>query len=185
MTRRNLNPLGNGAGHQIKRISKRLRAAGLLDCGSSAGGISGSAQLSHTTQHAGFLHAGQQVSLTAFRLAACHYWSMTEDEYKTGVGRRLRIAAQAVTAKENISLAEVARKMRISPQRLGNYFRGDHYPNAFHVWLFCQRYGVTAEWIYREAIPGLPGDLADLIVDAETGNGAAAAGSARQGPRKK
>ena len=185
MSRRNLNPLGNGAGNQPERDSKSLRAASFLDCGPGLLRISGAAKFSHADNHAGILHARQQVSCRALKLSVCHNCGMTEDQYKHGVGRRLRIAAEAVATKDNISLAEVARRIHISPSRLGNYFRGDHYPNAYHVFLFCQRFGVTADYIYRDSIPGLPADLADLILGEATGTPGGKGGSVPPSRRKK
>jgi transcriptional regulator with XRE-family HTH domain len=174
------NPLGYSTWDEAQRTRQcRWTTRFFNRCGCFVG-VESAAQFAHVgADNAEILHTCQQVVLSDFSFPAWHSEPMTEDDYKHSVGRRLKIAVEAVMAKEGITQAEVARKMRISPSRLGNYFRGEHYPNPYHVWLFCQRYGVTADWIYGELIPGLRDDLRDLILD-----GGIESPSARGAPRR-
>jgi transcriptional regulator with XRE-family HTH domain len=74
---------------------------------------------------------------------------VNEEAYKKAIGRRLRIAVEDVQARDGVSQVEVARQMQISPQRLGNYFRGEHYPNPYHLRLFCRFANISFDLIYR------------------------------------
>ena len=66
------------------------------------------------------------------------------------VGHRLRQAVEALGLRPST----VARSVGVSPQKLGNWMRGDHYPDEWFVFRFCNRYGVTADWLYRGVLPG-------------------------------
>lgn len=66
------------------------------------------------------------------------------------VGRRLRTAIQAL----HLTPAAVGRELGVSQQKLGNWLRGDHYPEPWFITRFCDRYGVTMDYLYRGIVPG-------------------------------
>jgi transcriptional regulator with XRE-family HTH domain len=79
--------------------------------------------------------------------------------YKAQVGRRLRAAIDAL----DLTQTEVARGLATTPSKLGNWLRGDNYPSAWFVTQFCERYGVTTDWIYRGVVSGMDAGLADRL----------------------
>lgn len=62
--------------------------------------------------------------------------------------------------------AEVARLLGITLSKLGNWTRGDNYPDEYLLTVFCDRYGVTMDYLYRGIILGLPSALADGLAAA-------------------
>lgn len=78
-------------------------------------------------------------------------------EYKTFVAGNLR----QIVAVIGDSQAVIARRIGVSPSKLGNWLRGDNYPDPYAMWLLCEAYGVTMDWLYRGRIYGLPAELAD------------------------
>lgn len=79
--------------------------------------------------------------------------------YKVEVGDRLRIAIQAL----GLSQAEVSRELSVSPSKLGNWLRGANYPDQWFIKRFCDRYGVTTDWIYRGVVSGAASDVAAAL----------------------
>lgn len=88
---------------------------------------------------------------------------MSDASHKAQVGRRLRAAIEAV----NITQSAVARGLGTTPSKLGNWLRGDNYPSAWFVTQFCERYGVTTDWIYRGVVAGMATGLADTLWKSE------------------
>jgi hypothetical protein len=90
--------------------------------------------------------------------------------HKVEVGRRLRLAIEAL----GLTQAEVARSFdAVTPPKLGNWLRGDNYPDEYFVKQFCDRYGVTTDWLYRGVVAGVSADVADEIWRAEQASQAA------------
>lgn len=83
--------------------------------------------------------------------------------HKAEVGRRLRTAIEAL----GITQVAAAQIMEVSPSKLGNWVRGDHYPDPWSVALFCNRYGVSADWVYRGLVSGSSSVVADALWKAE------------------
>ena len=82
------------------------------------------------------------------------------DHHKAEVGRRLKLTIEAL----GLSQAEVARGFSgVTPSKLGNWLRGDNYPETHFVTQFCDRYGVTMDWIYRGVLAGASASVADAI----------------------
>jgi transcriptional regulator with XRE-family HTH domain len=88
---------------------------------------------------------------------------MSEAMYKLEVGRRLRVAIEAIGETQ----AEVARELHVSPTKLGNWLRGDHYPGHWFIKCFCDRYGVSTEWIMRGIVSEGAAGLAKAIWRAD------------------
>lgn len=84
---------------------------------------------------------------------------MSETIHKAQVGQRLR---EAIEALETTQTA-VGEALGVSQSKLGNWLRGDNYPAVWFVKRFCDRYGVTTEWIYRGIVTGMRADLADRL----------------------
>lgn len=61
-----------------------------------------------------------------------------------------------------VSQAAVARTLGVSPSRIGNWKRADNYPDAFLMTVFCDRYGVTMDYLYRGQVNSV---LADAVAD--------------------
>ena len=89
---------------------------------------------------------------------------MDAASHKRFVGDNLRLAIEA----QGLSQAAVARALGISAPKLGNWLRGANYPDEWVMVAFCDRYGVTMDWIYRRRLFGLPGEMqANLAAAAE------------------
>jgi transcriptional regulator with XRE-family HTH domain len=110
---------------------------------------------------------------------------MTPDQYKAAIARRLRMAIRTVMEEHEVTQAEIARQAGISPQRLGNYLRGDNYPDPYALWLFCQRWGMTADWIYRGELHSLPSKYANSLRDGAIGTLSEGVGSAHPSGRNR
>lgn len=78
------------------------------------------------------------------------YGAVKNAVHMAAVGRRLRVAIEAL----ELSQVAVCNELKVSPTKLGNWLRGDNYPDPWFIARFCDRYGITADWIYREVVPG-------------------------------
>ena len=87
---------------------------------------------------------------------------MSKSMHKAEVGRRLDLAIEGLALRP----VDVAKTLGVSLSKLGNWFRGDNYPDPYLLTVFCDRYGVTTDFLYRGQIAGLPGDLADGLAAA-------------------
>jgi transcriptional regulator with XRE-family HTH domain len=83
--------------------------------------------------------------------------------HKVACGRRLRIAIEA----KGLSQAQVCRELKESTTKLGNWLRGDNYPEPWFLTRFCDRYGVTTDWIYRGVVSGASESVAAALWKAE------------------
>lgn len=92
---------------------------------------------------------------------------MSSLTHKRRTGSRLGIAIQAL----NKTQSEVAKTLGVSTSKLGNWIRGDNYPDPYFVSQFCDRFGITADWIYRGVTTSLPGPLGDALWAAERASG--------------
>jgi transcriptional regulator with XRE-family HTH domain len=88
---------------------------------------------------------------------------MSEKLYRAEVGRRLRAAIKVL----GISQTEIGKDLGASPSKIGNWIRGDHYPSEWFIKEFCDRYGITFEWIYRGIVTGMAKPLADALWSME------------------
>ena len=83
--------------------------------------------------------------------------SPTPAEHKKEVAANLRLICAVIGGHQS----DIAAAIGVSKSKLGNWLRGDNYPDPFAMWLLCERYGVTMDWIYRGRLFGLPSHLAD------------------------
>lgn len=105
------------------------------------------------------LHPVKPQNFCIARKPACpEYPGMGNTRHKVEVGRRLRIAIEAIGASQ----ADVARELDVNPSKLGNWLRGENYPDEWFITRFCDRYGVTTDWIYR----GLVSESASGVASA-------------------
>lgn len=84
---------------------------------------------------------------------------MAKTPHKVAVGNNLRIAIEAVEP----SLAAFARKMEISPTKLGNWLRGSNYPDPDLLAKACEEYGLTMDWFYRGQRAGVAAGVAESL----------------------
>ena len=73
------------------------------------------------------------------------------------------VAQNMERAMEALGLtrSDAAKTMGISLQKLGNWLRPDNYPDPYLITVFCDRYGVTTDFIYRGIVSGLQKNVAD------------------------
>lgn len=80
------------------------------------------------------------------------------------VGERLRMAIEAVGKRP----VDICRTFGVAPSKLGNWMRGDHYPDPWFLVRFCDRFSVSADYFYRGKVsPAMDGPLADELWAAE------------------
>jgi transcriptional regulator with XRE-family HTH domain len=118
----------------------------------------------HEPENADNLHLRQVFSCTDGRKSARYVACMDAATHKVQVGQRLRLAIEALNLKQ----VEVAAAFTVSPPKLGNWLRGDDYPNEWFIFRFCERYSVTTDWLYRGRVSvGMAKPLADSLWEAE------------------
>lgn len=66
-----------------------------------------------------------------------------------------------------IKPAEAAKFLGITTSKFQNWTGGRSYPNEYLITLFCARYGLTMDYLYRGVTFGLPGDVVDDLARAE------------------
>lgn len=112
------------------------------------------------TEYAVFLHTvNTQNVCMAGGLHRSDNAGMPANQYKRDVGARLRLAIEAL----DLSFAEVARELDESPSKLGNWMRGTNFPDPWFVRRFCDRYGLTTDWLYRGQVSGVASDVAAAL----------------------
>lgn len=85
---------------------------------------------------------------------------MSNSLHRRQTGARLGMAIQAIGKTQ----ADICRALSVSPSKLGNWLRGDYYPDPYFVARFCDRFSVTADWIYRGRVSSTMGvSLADTL----------------------
>lgn len=82
---------------------------------------------------------------------------MTPSEHKAMVAANLRQIVEVIGGSQ----AAIAKRIGATPSKFGNWLRGDNYPEPYAMWVLCEAYGVTMDWIYRGKTYGLPVELAD------------------------
>lgn len=100
-----------------------------------------------------------QITCIAKNIAGPENGLVSNSIHKAAVGQRLRVAIEAL----GLTQAAVCRELGESTTKLGNWLRGADYPNEWFIARFCDRYGVTADWIYRGVISGAAEDVAAAI----------------------
>ena len=93
---------------------------------------------------------------------------------KKRVGYRLRMAIEAL----GVTQVQAAQVMGVTPQKLRNWVSGDNYPDPLLLRLFCDRYNVTFDWLYRENLSGMASPLADVLWEAGRASPEVPAGAA-------
>ena len=84
--------------------------------------------------------------------------------HKLLVGDRLRTAIEALGKKQ----VEICRMFGVAPSKLGNWMRGEHYPDPWFIVRFCDRFNVSADYFYRGRVSSaMDGSLADALWAAE------------------
>jgi transcriptional regulator with XRE-family HTH domain len=129
-------------------------------------------------RYAEFLHSSiaQKVCI-AQSLPWPDYQAMTNALHKVEVANRLRLAIEAIGSSQ----IDVCRELNISPSKLGNWLRGDNYPDPWFVKQFCDRYGVTSDWIYRGLASGAASGVAGALWRAAQASGQEELATGRQG----
>lgn len=101
--------------------------------------------------------------------------------HKVEVGRRLRVAIEAIEKSQAFVVKALHDSTGVTAPKLGNWLRGDNYPDEWFVKCFCDRFGVTTDWIYRGIVTGVASDrLADELWKAEQESLAASRAPAAQ-----
>ena len=89
----------------------------------------------------------------------------SSDKHVAFVAGQLQLAIEAL----GLTQAQVARTLGITASKLGNWKRGDNYPDPFLITMFCDRYNVTMDFLYRGHILGLSKELADGLAKSKAG----------------
>lgn len=99
--------------------------------------------------------------------------------HRRRVGSRLRVAIEA-TGKSQV---EIARQFGVSPSKLGNWLRGDNYPDEMFLSRFCERFNISMDYLYRgQVAAAMAGPVADALWAAERALGSDPAEAEHQVP---
>jgi len=88
---------------------------------------------------------------------------MTSSLHMARVAERLRLFMEL----RGVKTVEAAKFLGVTTSKFGNWTGGRAYPNEYLMTLFCARYGMTMDYLYRGMTFGLPGDVADDLARAE------------------
>ena len=92
---------------------------------------------------------------------------LRESDFHKQAGYRLRVLVQALIDLGRVeSFAQAAEHLEISPSHLGNWMRGKPI-RPFHLYRFCRRHGVTADWVFLGDPSGLPAPVLSLVMKQE------------------
>lgn len=83
--------------------------------------------------------------------------------HKVECGGRLKAAFEAL----DLTQKEVAEEFGITSPQINHWVSGRHYPPPLFLAWLGGRHGITADWIYREHLVGLPKSLADSLAAAK------------------
>jgi transcriptional regulator with XRE-family HTH domain len=92
------------------------------------------------------------------------------------VGNRLRIAIEGIGKTPE----EITKEFGVSIERLGYRFGGVGYPDMFFLDAFCQKYGSTMDWLFRDVSFGVPSSWADRFLQEKEASQAASPAKVRQ-----
>jgi transcriptional regulator with XRE-family HTH domain len=106
-------------------------------------------------------------------------------ELQYQVGQRLRLAVDEIMSREGITKTEVARRTHTTLGKLNNWIRGDNFPDPLFVVRLYDLFGVTADWLYLDKLPGLPSSLRTRIADVGTESRAAKPAARRRASQKR
>jgi len=84
---------------------------------------------------------------------------MNSKEHAREVGGRLRLAIETLQLEQ----VQVAEEFSVSPQRLNNWLRGGSYPNEWFLARFCDRYGLSMDWFYRNQVSAVVSGVAEAL----------------------
>ncbi|EHL99347.1 DNA-binding helix-turn-helix protein [Acetobacteraceae bacterium AT-5844] len=88
---------------------------------------------------------------------------LSDSDYRIAVGHRLRRLIKACRLKQ----VDAAEAMGVTRNHLGNWLRGDAYPNPYAIYKFCRSHGVNTDYIYLGDYSGLPKWIGDAVEKAE------------------
>lgn len=100
-----------------------------------------------------------RVTKTLGQAKAAAMKMVRDPAWKKAVGARLVEGRDALGRSQ----ANVAKALKISPQRLSNYETGSRPLDIELAVKLCDRFGLTLDYLYRGQIYGLPRELADRI----------------------
>ncbi len=110
---------------------------------------------------------------------------MPKSLHKLHVAENLATVIAVVAEARGKSQASFAKSIGVSPSKLGNWLRGDNYPDPYAMMQVCDLYGVSMDWIYRRRLFGLDESVAaGLRLAAEAFSAASAGADRRAGGSK-
>ena len=71
---------------------------------------------------------------------------------------------RAVRVALNLRPIEVCRAIGVSKTQYSQWESGKNWPDSADAIRFCERYGVSMDWIYRGQAGTLPRDIGDTII---------------------
>lgn len=92
------------------------------------------------------------------------------------VGNRLRIAIEGIGKTPE----EISVEFAVPIERLGYRFGGVGYPDMFVLDEFCQKYGSTMDWLFRDVPYGVPSSWVDRFLQEKEVSQAASPGLAHR-----
>lgn len=89
------------------------------------------------------------------------------DRMRLQIGRRLRLTIDIT----HDSMAVWAREFEVSHHKLGNWLRGDNFPDPVILVEYCSSNCLTMDWFYRGITTGLPRRLAKRLEQQQIASG--------------
>ena len=69
----------------------------------------------------------------------------------------------SVIEASGLSQSKFARRIGVTPSKLGNWLRGENYPDPVAMIRVCEAFGVSMDWLYRRKIFGIDASVADCL----------------------
>lgn len=88
--------------------------------------------------------------------------SAPSSELTKAVGLRLKAARLAV----GLDQGDLAEPIGASQHKWSQWENGRNLPDVSTMILFCNRYGITMDWLYREVAAGMVQGTRDAVIEA-------------------
>lgn len=105
---------------------------------------------------------------------------LRETQFYEDLAWRLRLAMEALAVPKG----DIAKEIGVSQSRLSNWITNQNKPDWFSVARFCQRYGVSADWLLLGDEAGLRKSMVESLASVAGGMGLRTKAAGRSGSER-